>query len=245
MSTFSILTHDYVKELPMLLMKRLSELHLEAAVESDDKTCRIIVSIGSEDCFSAFCKAISELILIDICRFEIASLVDRLPFDIADKRRILSSALKTSSQYIDIEKEANRIRSYFDEADSLNVEGYLHFRMQETVELWRVHVDVAAEESILHAECLELISLLSTYCSIRSNGSVHLDIILQPDGSCTVTDCNCLRIECDNDGDDGIIGLIVGLSPSSITIYDLSHGRFNTFKETVKLIFGAKVDIFS
>ncbi len=245
MSIFSIITYDYVKELPLLLKKRLNGQSLEVTVESDDKTFRAAIHTNSEEQVRGLCEAVAELILLDLRHFEMASLVDRLPFDIADKRRILPSALKSSAQYIDISKAADEIRSYFDENTELNVEGYLHFRMQETIELWRVHVDIAAEERILHAECLELIGLLSTYCSIRSNGNVHLDIILQPDGSCTVTDGNCLRIECDHNGDDGIIGLIVGLSPSNLTIYDLSQGRFDALKETIKLIFGTKVDTFS
>ena len=67
---------------------------------------------------------------------------------------------------------------------------------------------------------------------------------MNPDGSCTLTDDRDSRIDYDRCTGDGVMSVLVGLSPERITVYDLSGGVSAGLAETLVRVFEDRVRVY-
>ena len=102
-----------------------------------------------------------------------------------------------------------------------------------------------AEELLLHEEYWELMHVLSAFVQLRSPQVRDVYIVLNPDGSCTMTDDQDSRIDYARCTGDGVMSVLVGLAPERITVYDLSGGLAQDLADTLKRVFEDRVRIYT
>lgn len=64
----------------------------------------------------------------------------------------------------------------------------------------------------------ELLEILGLFSDVRPTDGTDVLVILQPDGSCTVTDGDKLRIDCAPNSNEGVLSMLTGMAPSHITL---------------------------
>ena len=103
-------------------------------------------------------------------------------------------------------------------------------------------VDIAAEEFLLIEEYNELLQILGLFSDVRPTDGTDVLVILQPDGSCTVTDGDKLRIDCAPNSNEGVLSMLTGMAPSHITLFDFSNGACDKLCRAICLLFGTHVE---
>ena len=114
------------------------------------------------------------------------------------------------------------------------------FRMRAALADWQLCVERAAADQMLCREYTELMELLRSVAPPRLG---EVSVCLHPDGSCTLTDDSDACIEYVDCSEDGILSLLVGMSPSRLTVYDLSGGS-SRLPETIARVFAGRVRIY-
>lgn len=253
MREFFIFTNEYDADIERLLKRRLQKRDTACAVEfgafehgaetADGirTESAVLVRALDDDALDALCAGVSELMLLDLRHFELANSVERLPFSLKEKKRILRISVERTGDLGDVKECAAEVRQYLNENDSLNLEGFIRFRLKETVELWSAAVDAAADELVESEALSELFGLFGLTNYEPGSGGTEVAVIFNPDGSCTITnglffeksDEKRFRIDCAPGNDAGVLGLIGGLSPLSVSLIDLSMGKCEELKNSL------------
>ncbi len=246
----SVGTLEYNADIGRLALRRLSaEYPQDAGIEKRLKAQRdqAAFELKEEGDLERWCRAVRGLLIRDISHFELARMVNELPLALEEKRRVLPEAVKLAragGEQAGVDMILRELLSFYAEEDHLNLEGFMRFRMQETLRDWEICVMRAAEELLLEAEYWELMQVLAAFVQLRPPQVRDVYIILNPDGSCTLTDDQDSRIDYDRCTGDGVMSVLVGLSPERITIYDLSGGAGADLAETLVRVFEDRVRVF-
>ncbi len=237
MQLYSIDTYEYDADMEKLLERRLKRQGFDRSFAggSDKQRIRIIINDSIE--LKQLCSSLAELLLIDLRYFEIARMVDSLPFSLREKQSVLPEALKYSLQYCNCEAICVQLYQYLSENDLLILEGFMRFRMQDTIDAWSLSVDRAAEELLLHEEYAALMQLIGSFAELNAPKTSEVRIILHPDGSSTIVGDNDMRIDCASGNDAGVVNMLIGMAPARVTIYDLSLGKCNSLREAIQNAF--------
>lgn len=245
MPLYSIVTQEYDADAAGFLLKRLKENGFEDSCLISRSDKKIEIKIKNDRELHALSRSLCKLLENDLCYFELARIINGFPFELEDKREILKRAALKAKDFRRETDTADEIYKYLKENRLIVLEGYLHFMMQDTFEHWRVCSDIAAEEVLLQKEQKELIKLLGIYTELTETGVEKLTVVLHPDGSSTITDNDKIRIDCDSESIDGMLSMLIGISPRKIVIYDLSCGQCEKLKETVIMLFGERVSCYN
>lgn len=244
-------TREYQVDIGKLALRRL------AAIDPGNETALeqlaagknyVQFSIERTGDLARWCRVLQGMLLWDLAHFELARMVNDLPFGLEEKRRILPEAVKLSRE---CPKNAGAdailrdLMNFYAEERHLNLEGFMRFRMQEVLREWEMCVMRAAEELLLHEEYWELMHVLSAFVQLRSPQVRDVYIVLNPDGSCTMTDDQDSRIDYARCTGDGVMSVLVGLAPERITVYDLSGGMAQDLAEALKRVFEDRVRIYT
>ncbi|MBR4435162.1 MAG: hypothetical protein IKS90_03605 [Clostridia bacterium] len=250
MQQYSLFTNEYDADIEILLKKRLAAENSKSVVErvSDDGKAVTVITDAETDIWKLSC-AVCEMMLNDLKYFEMTRLANNLPPAVNNIASIIEEASKTGGVYPFADDVKQGIFEYLSETDTMNLEGYLRFRLKDVIERWSVFIDAAADEMMLINEFNELTKLLGLFTVIEPPRSGKLTVILNPDGSCTITnyiDGNYenegFRIDCAEGSNEGVINMLIGMSPSSITLHDLSFGRCDKLKAAIETVFGARLN---
>ncbi|MBR6006731.1 MAG: hypothetical protein IK064_03805, partial [Clostridia bacterium] len=170
MQLYSIVTNEYDADLEKLLKRRLARQNMGALpIVSDGRHSALTLGIDTDEELCGLSAALSELMLIDLRHFEIADMVEKLPFPLREKQRILKRALRSALPAAEqtLTRAAEDIRRFLQESELLILEGYLRFRLQDELESWSVCVDAAAEELLLEEEYEQLTTLLGLFSALE------------------------------------------------------------------------------
>ena len=245
MRLFSVLTNEFEVCIKPLIERRLASCGFASVpVRQNGADGRsVTVGIESREELSGLAQALTQVMLLDLRHFIIADMVEELPFSLRDKERILIRVLDSSSDGAGCEKAAIKLEEYLRENRMLIFEGYLHFRLRDEIESWSVLVDAAAEEQLVCDEFAELAESLGLLPA-RSFGAREVTVILNPDGSCTLSgqkeDSGEFRIDCAPGNDEGVLSLLRGLAPGKLSVYDFSFGRCGELQRGIERLFGEK-----
>lgn len=242
MGTYSIGTEKYEADIGWLLRRRLEKLGCSIVSEGDKVSASAEISGAVQ--MDEWCAAVAELLLMDLAQFEIAYMVNELPISLEDKKAVLPEAIRLARRSAGIGAVQSALVEYFSENSHLQLEGYMGFRMKEYRREWERCVLKAADELLLDAEYMELMRVVAAFVKLRSPRAGDIYLILNPDGSCTFTDDKDIRIDYEQCTGDGIMSVLVGLAPESITVYDLSGGRCASLFENLKRVFEGRVRFF-
>lgn len=242
MPSWIVKTLEYDINLPSLLKRRLRETGFPYALSR--AVNGVGVTLEGEEGAAALSKALASLLGRDLQLFVLAAMADETPLPLGEKREILSRSTAASRSKEDLKPLEKRLQGYLQEERVLCLEGFLRFRMPETLLFWQLCVEQAASELLMKKEYREVTEILRYFVESRPPKSGPLQLCLHEDGSCTLTDENALRIEYVDGSEDGLLSLLVSMAPEELILYDLSGKKGRKLTETLACIFSGRIKIF-
>lgn len=239
MRSIFITTQKYDIALDRLLSRRLQQSGCVYALSISGEG--VSVTVRTRASMLALCDALLHLMCRDLIYFELSRRTDELPLELSEKQDVLRSALQEARALALPADARDALLQYLNEADSLNLEGYLQFRLRAQTELWERCLEHAAAEKLLRHEYAALLGVLVSKQTPRIR---ELCICLNADGSCTFSDDSDAMIEYVDGSDDGILSLLVSMAPAYLTVYDLSDGKAKTLADAIVEAFAGRVRVY-
>ena len=242
MVVYQILTYEYDLPLAKLVDRRMHDLDNAYSLEpGPDGVALKIRGVSPE---AAAAKALSRILGRDLRYFALAELVDALPLSLSEKQTVLSDALASAQQREEPAVLSAKLSDYLLEQRTICLEGFLRFRMQEFLMLWEIAVEQAAAKVLMQKEYGELMETLRRFAQSRKSKVGSLSVCIHPDGTITLSDDGDVRIEYVDCAPDGILQLLVNMSPGHLTVYDLSGDEKNRLTEAILKVFGDRVKLY-
>lgn len=191
-------------------------------------------------------RALARLMLFDLRAFELERFAACLPYELAGERAVISRAMALTRPDKWLCHTEGLLNEFLSENSVIAVDGFMRFRLQCVEEEWAEAVERAGEELLLLRQRYGLLRLLAEVCEaeLATGGAKIVRLILHEDGTVVVTEKDCCRIESSCAGEAGIMGLLIGLAPSCVEVFDLSGGAENGLICSIRAVFGGKARIF-
>ena len=247
MRTISIGTAEYKIDLKKMLERRLVSLGERMKLDFLNKEEFIVYAIVKDNAqLGMWVDAVVQLILCDIAHFEIAALLNALPLTLIQKQYALPQAISYAVSFAQDEQVRELLTEHFRDNDHLNIEGFLHFRLHDVLTCWALSVDCAIQKLALAQDYMEYIGQgdREDYADFFPGRVEELCVIINPDGTCTITDELDTRIDCQSGSVDGIMRLILGLSPKQIAVYDFTGGGDSSLGDMLKHVFCGRISFY-
>ncbi len=243
MSSWIIQTMEYDVDLEELLDRRLREggAPFSLLAAQGGVGVRMEGRYGLE----ALARALGTLITEDLVSFEVAAMTDETPLPLPEKRQVLARAVDAARQKEDLSETVQRLTAYLKEEGKLCLEGFLRFRMQETVLFWRLCVEEAFSALLLEQEYARAADVLRLLLNERPPRCPALRLCLHRDGLCSLSDGEALRMEYVDETGEGLISLLVGMAPARLEVYDLSNGARQELVEALTGIFSGRICLYT
>ncbi len=244
MAVRTVGTYEYDADIPRLIRRRIKKSGGFLTLHEIDGKHTASADLETEQEADIWCTAVAEVLLYDIAHFELARLVNDLPISLEQKKLVLPEAIKSARSIGTLQTLKREIAAHYEENDHLVLEGYVRFRMKDVQKAWELTVIRTTEELLIKNEYLELMSVLSAFVQLQPPRVKDVSVILNPDGSCTLTDDMNSRVDYDKCTGDGVVSILVGLAPERITVYDLSGGKSTMLAEILIRVFEDRVRFF-
>ena len=242
MVVYQILTFTYDLPLRKLLDRRIGEIDNAYVLESTDDGVLLKLCCDAPEAVAA--AALCRILGHDLRTFVLAELCDTLPLSLSEKQTVLTRALESSARREEPAVLKSKLIAYLKEHRTICLEGFLHFRMQEFLMLWEIAVEQAAASVLMQKEYGALIDTLKRFVANRQSRVRSLSICIHADGTTTLCDDGDVRIEYVDSAPNGILQLLVNMSPKKLTVYDLSGEEKNRLTEAILKVFGDRVKLY-
>ena len=242
-SSWIIQTMEYDVDLEGLLEARLREGGALYALSS--ALGGVGVRMEGRQGLLALAEALGRVLIHDLVTFEMAAMADETPLDREDRQRVLENAVAAAHRREDLSETVARLCGYLQEEGKLCLEGFLRFRMPETLLFWRLCVEEAFSELLLQKEYGEAASLLRLLLNERPPRCPSLRLCLHGDGLCSLSDEGSLRMEYVDESGEGILSLLIGMAPARLIVYDLSNGARQELVKALTEIFSGRVCLYT
>ncbi len=241
----ALCTREYEADLRELIKARLDRLGCGDMLYGEGGDNCALARISGEAELDIWCRAASGVLKNDLAQLEMARMVNALDFTVRDKQQVLANAISNVRVSASgLERVAEELKLHYGKNELLMAEGFVRFRMPDVVAGWESAVMAAAQEHMLKKEYAEMMGVLAAFYRLAPSRVRELSLILNPDGSCTLTDDSDARIDYENCTSEGVISMLVGLAPERITVYDLSGGTGDALLELVSRVFCGRVRLF-
>ncbi len=235
-------TQKYDIDLEKLLSRRLAQCGCACGVGACNGAVSVSVREGEQ------LVRLADALMLVLCRdlqyFELARMIDELPLSLPEKQTALASALETAHETERTQPVRDALVSYLKTEKRLNLEGFVQFRMRDSLRDWHDCAERAAAETLVRREYTELLGALSAFVRTQAPRVAELSICIHPDGSCTLTDDSDACIEYVDCSEDGIVSMLVGMAPARLTVYDLSGGSGRRLTDALRRVFAGRVKVY-
>ena len=243
MSSWIIQTMEYDVDLEARLHARLREGGAPYALSA--AWGGVGVNMEGRQGLRALSQALGKVLIHDLAPFEMAAMADETPLPRDDRQQVLDRAVTAARKREDLSETAARLASYLQEESKLCLEGFLRFRMPETLLFWRLCVEEAFSQLLLEKEYGEAADVLRLLLNARPPRCPSLRLCLHGDGLCSLTDGEELRMEYVDESGEGIISLLIGMAPARLFVYDLSGGSRKELVHALTEIFSGRVCLYT
>lgn len=230
---------EYEGDVPKLLARRLSQsadtFTLTPCVGGVD------VEMLSPNGLDELSMALSLLLCRDLCHFELAQLTDKLPLSLVEKQTVLTQSIRCARRVERLGNVRRNLKAYLEKEETLHLSGYMRFRMPDTMGAWRLCVQSATEEMLLEREYIELMSVLSAFVEAKPAKVQEISLLLNPDGSCTLTDESDARIDYEVCDPDRLVSVLVELAPERLVVYDFGEQQSRVLAQMLRSVFAERV----
>lgn len=242
MVVYRVLTYEYDLPLSRLLDRRMCDLDNAFSLETVPDG--VLLKVRGEAPEAAAAQALARILGRDLRYYALAEFVDTLPLTLSEKQTVLSNSLETAARKEEPTVLKSKLLDYLSEQHTICLEGFLRFRMQEFLMLWEITVEQAAAKLLMQKEYGELLDTLRRFANSRKSRVGSLSVCIHPDGTITLSDDGDVRIEYVDCAPDGILQLLVNMSPGRLTVYDLSGEEKNRLTEAILKVFGDRVKLY-
>ena len=242
-SSWIIQTMEYDVDLEKLLAMRLSEGGVPYALS--EALGGVGVRMEGRQGLEALSEALGTVLIHDLAPFEMGAMADETPLDREDRQQVLSRAVAAAQTREDLSDTVQRLSAYLQAEGKLCLEGFLRFRMPETLLFWRLCVEEAFSALLLEKEYGEAADLLRLLLNERPPRCPSLRLCLHGDGLCSLSDGGSLRMEYVDESGEGILSLLIGIAPARLIVYDLSGGARRELVHALTEIFSGRVCLYT
>ncbi len=239
MAAWEITAYEYDIPIERLLHRRLDGA--DCAIDVLPNGAR--VRLNGAGAAARLADALAKVILRDLQYFVLARMTDAMPLALLDKRIVLTDALYAARSREEVAPVRAELARFLTEQRALCLDGFLCFRMPETLMLWQLCVEQAASKVLVQKEYGELMQTLQEYVQSQRARVNELRLCLHRDGSCTLSDDEQLHIEYADGSPDGIVSLLVSMAPRRLVIVDRSDGAQTRLCDALKAVFSDRVEI--
>jgi len=186
-------------------------------------------------------------------------------FNAAEKKEILQRALgiirnedKTFINSLFQIRRRNvivrRLMDYFDNSNSIIIDGFVNFRLKDYIRDLEEIVDKAVDDFLMDREYREFIRLLRYFVEIQEPKIDTVHVIVNYDNRYTLLDGSKREItnECiqeyaneitegEINYDDLLVSSLITFAPRKIVIHSMGHSRNKELMETIKNVFSGRV----
>lgn len=133
------------------------------------------------------------------------------------------------------------------EADSVMLEGFMRFRMKDYLETWEKELALCVEEYIRKREYVEFVEILRLFVKIRIPRVRKVHICVDGNGQYMLLDDRLCLLKCQYSGesmdrDDALLSTLVNMAPLSIIVHNKDRFFDARIIETIKDVFGQRVE---
>ena len=240
MQKFFIYSYKYNIDIGKLLKRRLKQYNLELASEFSKSTINLELE---NDKRNAFIDSVCDLLLYDVMQLKIADIVNCLDLGIEHKRNILVASVYYATKAAIRSTVRNALEEYFESENLLNIDGYITFRMPQTMSIWESCVKKATNEYEDILRLNEISILINELFGLYEN-TEKMTLIMRNDGSCTVTDSNNSKIEYPANSYDSMMSILLSTNPAEIKVYNPTKND-EEFLKGLSAVFPERVHVLN
>ncbi len=147
---------------------------------------------------------------------------------------------------IDVKQRLNDMLAQ-NEADSVMLEGFMRFRMKDYLETWEKELALCVEEYIRKREYVEFVEILRLFVKIRIPRVRQVHICVDGNGQYMLLDDRLCLLKSQYSGesmdrDDALLSALVNMAPLSIVVHNKDRFFDARIIETIKDVFGQRVE---
>lgn len=133
------------------------------------------------------------------------------------------------------------------ESETVMLEGFMRFRMKDYLEFWERELCCCVEDYIKKREYVEFVEILRLFVKIRIPRVRKVHLCVDGDGEYMLLDerlcmLKCRVTEADADKDDALLSALVNIAPLSIIVHNRERFFDERIIETIKDVFGRRVE---
>jgi len=133
------------------------------------------------------------------------------------------------------------------EADTVMLEGFMRFRMKDYLEAWEKELALCVEEYVRKREYAEFVEILRLFVKIRIPRVRQVHICVDGNGQYMLLDERLCLLKSpfpgrDMDKDDALLSALVNMAPLSIIVHNKDRFFDERIIETIKDVFGQRVE---
>jgi putative sporulation protein YtxC len=149
-----------------------------------------------------------------------------------------------------------RLMDYFDNSNSIILDGFVNFRLKDYIRNLEEIVDKAVDDFLMDREYREFIRLLRYFVEIQEPKIDTVHVIVNYDNKYTLLDGSKREItnECiqeyvneitegEINYDDLLVSSLITFAPRKVVIHSMGHSRNKELMETIKNVFYGRVII--
>ena len=216
-----------------------------------------IKCILPDDSYEDFALTLSDYIFENVIpeRIEQYLVFNFKEFDIDDRLIIKERTINTAAKFrLIADVVYNRLYDFLQCSNSLNLKGFINFRLKDYMEEIKELTEIAADEYIAETHYKEFIQLLKHYVEIQEALFEEVHFIPSDNGEHRILDecglditLNCMD-ELEKEGltenacfDDLIISSLISMAPRKIYMHGQSCIKNPQMLETIKSIFSGRI----
>lgn len=151
-----------------------------------------------------------------------------------------------------------KITKCIDENNTINIEGFIRFRMKDVLDDIESIIDKIVEKYMVEKEYDEFIKLLKYFVEVQESKIDYLDIVIENGGNYIIKNKQGIDIttklfnqlaEFKTDknvsSEDLLISALITNSPEKITIHSIENCRNNEVIDTIKKVFTNRVRVYN
>ncbi len=231
--------------------------------ESDDRMAEVTVSDCGKKCeneHAVLCALLADIIVENL---QVRHLVRQLKQDYdflpeKDQCEILVCVLKNlwygnDEQHGDVseckQNVTQRLSALLNETapDTLMLEGFMRFRMKDYLEEWDRALSTGVESYIRKKEYAEFVEILRLFVNIRIPRVRKVHVCVDGHGEYLLLDERLCLLKCTFlgkriDKDDALLSALVNIAPLTIVVHNKDRFWDARIIETIKDVFGKRVE---
>ncbi len=243
--------------------KRGCIVSIGPVIDADDRMAQVTVSDSDskiENEHDVLCSLLADIIVENLQVRHLVRLLkqeyDFLPEK--DQCEILVCVLKalwygSSEQRGNVsqckQNVAERLSSLISEStpDTLMLEGFMRFRMKDYLEEWDRALALGVEDYIRKKEYTEFVEILRLFINIRIPRVRKVHVCVDGHGEYLLLDERLCLLKCTFlgkriDKDDALLSALVNIAPLSIVVHNKDRFWDARILETIKDVFGKRVE---